>query len=389
MWLWLVMRAGSAGASGDAPGGAVPAVEHAEDEEGAGGALPGGPDVALDAPLDAAVAPAFVPVERGPERWTPGADVIGRVRDARTRPLGERVELASRAFLGLPYLNDAAGEGLGVDPDPPSRYDAFDCLTFVEEVLGLTLAGDPLYAPALRDALRYAGAPAYDHRRHFMEAQWIPDAIRNGLLEDITARVGHARELRKDVTAEVWRRWRRRGLFQLPDAVLPLGEWTLRYLDLAEAAEAVPRIPAGALVVTLREERAWSPVVVTHISMVVPAAEGSPPDAELRMRHATRMGRQTVRDDRLGWYAAHLRDYVNWPALGITVLLPREQGPRISALTMPTLPDPLPLADGALPAFVPQPLTPFPRPPGAPAGASAGAVEVGPSPASVVPGGAP
>lgn len=329
-----------------------------------------------------AVAPTFVAVERGPERWTPQADVIARVRDARTRPLGERLELASRSFLGLPYLNDAAGEGLGVDPDPPSRYDAFDCLTFVEEVLGLTLAGDPLYAPAVRDALRYAGAPAYDHRRHFMEAQWIPDAIRNGLLEDITARVGHARDLRKDVTPEVWKRWRRRGLFTLPDSVLPLGEWALSYLDLAEAVEAVPRIPAGALVITLREERAWSPVVVTHISMVVPAPEGSAPDAELRMRHATRMGRQTVRDDRLGWYAAHLRDYVNWPALGITVLLPREQGPRISALRMPVLPEPFARAEGALPAFVPRPIAPFPDPeagtPGTAgtAGAAAGAVEV-------------
>ncbi|MES2641560.1 MAG: N-acetylmuramoyl-L-alanine amidase-like domain-containing protein [Myxococcota bacterium] len=390
VWLWLVIGAGGAGASG-APdlANSTAAPEVFPEDEGAGGALPGGPDVALDAPLAGsldpgavAAAPTFVPVERGPERWTPGPGVISAIREARTRTLGERVEIASRGFLGLPYLNDAAGEGLGIDADPPSRYDAFDCLTFVEEVLGLALAGDPIYAPAVRDALRYTGGPAYDHRRHFMEAQWIPDAIRNGLLEDITARVGRARELRKDVTPEVWRRWRRRGLFQLPDAVLPLGEWTLHYLDLAEAVAAVPRIPAGALVVTLREERAWSPVVVTHISMVVPPAEGSPPGAELRMRHATRMGRQTVRDDRLGWYAAHLRDYVNWPALGITVLMPREQGPRISALTTPTLPDPYPLAEGALPAFVPQPLVVVPGAPGAVLGASAGAVEVtAPAPA--------
>lgn len=319
---------------------------------------------ALELPLDgAAVAtPIFLPVERGPERWTPQADVLARVRGARTRSIGERVELASRSFLGLPYLNDAAGEGVGIDRDPPSRYDAFDCLTFVEEVLGLALAGDPLYAPAVRDALRYAGPPAYDKRRHFMEAQWIPDAIRSGLLEDITARVGHARQLKKDVTAEVWRRWRRRGLFTLPDAALPLGEWSLRYLDLAEAREAVPRIPAGALVVTLREARAWSPVVVTHISMVVPAVEGSPPGAERRMRHATRMGRQTVRDDRLGWYTSHLREYVKWPALGITVLMPREQGPRISALTTPALPEPLSLAEGPAPAFTPAAVAPPPVP---------------------------
>ena len=311
--------------------------------------------------------------------------VAGRAREVRASPLGERIERVSRAFLGLPYLNDAAGEGQGIDPDPPSRYDAFDCLTFVEEVLGLTLAGDPLYAPVVRDALRYAGVPAYDHRRHFMEAQWIPGAIRNGLLEDITARVGRARVLRKDVTTEVWRRWKRRGLFTLPDTALPVGAWSLNYLDLAEAVAAVPRIPAGALVVTLREERAYSPVVVTHISMVVPPPEGAPPGAEARMRHATRMGLRTVRDDRLGWYAAHLRDYVNWPSLGITVLMPREQGPRISALSAPALPAPFPMAEGPLPAFVPVPIPPFPGPPAAVQGASAGAVEAPATPAAVAP----
>ncbi|MDP2314070.1 MAG: DUF1460 domain-containing protein [Pseudomonadota bacterium] len=378
-WLLLWLGVGSAPAADDPPAPA-PLVEAeptaseapappltGDDEEGGGGALPGGPDPTLG-PAGQAVG-AAVPVNlsvsavpRGPERWTHPPDVLVRVRDARTLSIGERVERASRAFLGLPYLNDAAGEGVGIDPDPPSRYDAFDCLTFVEEVLGLALAGDPLYAPAVRDALRYAGPAAYEHRRHFMEAAWIPDAIRNGLLVDITGRVGRARVLRKDVTAEVWRRWKRRGLFQLPDTALPLGEWTLPYLDLAEALEAVPRIPAGALVVTMRAERAYSPVVVTHIGMVVPPPEGSPPGTEARMRHATRMGLRTVRDDRLGWYAHHLRDYVNWPALGISVLMPREQGPRISALTTPALPPLFPPADGPTPAFTPTPIPAFPVP---------------------------
>ena len=367
-WLVWVLTAGATdlGAVGTVvPGEAVDAPTDGASTEGAAAAAP--------------ALPVFTPAPRVPERWTPAAAVVDAVRAARTLALGVRVERASRAFLGLPYLNDAAGEGAGVDPAPPSRYDAFDCLTFVEEILSLSLAGDPLYAPALRDAFRYAGPPSYEHRRHFMEAEWIPDAIRNGLLEDITTRVGRARTLRKDVTHEVWQRWRRRGLFQLPDAALPLGEWSLPYLDLAEAAAAVPRIPAGALVFTMRQERAYSPIVITHISLVVPPEEGSPPGAENRMRHATRMGRQLVRDDRLGWYAAHLRDYVNWPALGISVLLPREQGPRLSALEDTPLPPPFPMADGALPAFAPQPLTPQPLAPhgAAPLDAAAPADESG------------
>ena len=58
-------------------------------------------------------------------------------------PLPVRLEAVSEALLGRPYLIDPLGEGFGIDPDPLARYDAFDCLTFVEELLALVMAGDP------------------------------------------------------------------------------------------------------------------------------------------------------------------------------------------------------------------------------------------------------
>jgi hypothetical protein len=313
------------------------------------------PEVAAEDGDEAVAAPKGAAPRVVPERWTPPPDVVAAVRAVAARPVAERIEAASRAFLGLPYLNEAAGEGSGPDPDPPARYDAFDCLTFVEEVLGLALAPDPVYAPVIRDALRYRGTMAYESRRHFMEAQWIPDAIRNGLLVDVTDRVGRARTITKDVTPLTWKSWKRRTLFKLPDALLPVGSWSLRYLDLAEAYAAAERIPAGAVLVTLRKDKG-APVVTTHISMVVPGTGAE----RVWMRHATRMGTKKVRDDRLAWYAAHLRDYVNWPALGVTVLMPREQGPRVSALAAAPLPPPFPDAEGELPVFEPKPIPPFP-----------------------------
>lgn len=327
---------------------------------GAGGPAEGDEAGLLD-PLAGAGDEGLVPVpgERAPvvrrvaERWTVPGEVLEAVRGVSEWPLGERIEVATRPFLGLPYWNDAAGELDDTDPDPPARYDTFDCLTFVEEALGLVLAADPLGAPAIRDALRYRGPAAYGTRRHFMEAQWIPDAIQNGLLVDITPRVGRARRVEKHVSLDTWRRWRRRGLFQLPEAELPTGPWSLSYLDLAEAEAAVPRIPPGSVLLTIRQPREWSPITITHISLVLPGG---------RMRHATRMGAQKVRDDRLDWYVRHLRDYVNWPVLGVGVLYPREQGPRVSALQPFSLPDPFPAAEGPLPAFAPAPIAPYPAP---------------------------
>lgn len=295
--------------------------------------------------------------------WTIPADVADAVRKVANEPLGIRIDAATRPFLGLPYTNDAAGEGTGPDPDPPARYDTFDCVTFIEEALGMVLAGDPIDAPTIRDALRYgptavgqtgAPQPAYVDRNHFMESQWIPRALANGLLVDITDRVGRARTVEKQLTPEIWKNWRRRGLFALPDLALPLTTWRLRYLDLAQAVEAVPHIPPGSIVVTLRAVRTYSPIITTHISLVVPGT------TEPLMRHATRMGKQTVRDDRLSWYMAHLRDYVNWPALGVAVLYPVEQGPRKSRLhPLPYPSIPLPDAEGESPYFQPKPIPPL------------------------------
>ncbi len=270
-----------------------------------------------------------------PARWTIPERTLDAVRQVTYAPIGRRMAAATQDWLGLPYLNEAAGEQDVDDPDPPARYDSFDCLTFVEEVLGLVLSGDPLYTPTIRDALRYRDATdrpdwrrSYVQRRHFMEAQWLPDAVRNGLLLDITPQIGDAQTLSHEVTPVTWKSWRHTRFFHLPVPAYPIGTWSMSYLDLPAAIAAVPDIPPGALVLTLRQARTWSPIVITHVSLVVQDETG-----KVRMRHATRMGARKVRDDDLGWYVKHLSDYVNWPALGIAVYLPREQGPRVSALT--------------------------------------------------------
>ena len=340
--MWLVL--GRADAT-DYRSGGEDAADLASEATVSVGGLGGAPSVPEPAGTAVAEVPPAPVLDLRTEQWTIPSQVVAAVRAVRERPLGERVAVASQSFLGLPYVLDAAGEGTVEDPDPVGRYDAFDCLTFVEETLAIAMAGDPLDAPMLRNAFRYDGPASYSHRRHFMEAEWIPDAVRNGLVTDITARLGPARTLTKTVTADTWKSWRRRSLFSLPAEALPVGSWSLNYLDLAEAELAAPRFPPGAIVLTLRQDRPHVPVVITHVSLVIPGRDG------LLMRHATKMGSRKVRDDRLSWYVTHIRDYVNWRALGIAVLLPREQGPRLSALSITQLPPTFPPAEGPLPEF--------------------------------------
>lgn len=252
-------------------------------------------------------------------------EVARRVAD---RPLGERMAAVSDVLLGRPYLVDAAGEGLPPDRDPPARYDAFDCLTFVEEVLALALPADPLSAPMVRNGLRYGQAePRYENRRHFMLTEWVPGAVADGWLVDITESLGDSHRVGMHIEPRTWAGWRRRKLFQLPDERLPTGYFDLPVLSLDAAMEAAPRIPDGALVLTVRQARAGVPMVVTHLGFKLPSDPERP-----MMRHATKMKGQQVKDHSLLWYLDHLRWYDRWPVEGVTILMPQEFGPRAHRL---------------------------------------------------------
>ncbi|HND31227.1 MAG TPA: DUF1460 domain-containing protein [Myxococcota bacterium] len=282
--------------------------------------------------LPAALRPAIPPPHPRPfvsdEQWTIPDAVLTALRAAEGLSLGQRLDIATRPFLGKLYIIDAAGEGDKDDPDPPSRYDVFDCLTFVEEAMALAMAPDPLYAPSIRDQLRYRGSPSYQNRRHFMEAQWLPDAAAAGLISDLTVALGATQWQRKELSPQLWNGWgkRRSVFFRLPDELLPSGVWSLPILDLEQAVQVLPRLPVGALLLTVRAERNWQPTNISHVGLVVRGKDGQP-----WMRHASRMGQQLVREDRLSWYIENLHSYRR-PVAGISVWMPREQGPRRSAM---------------------------------------------------------
>lgn len=249
----------------------------------------------------------------------------------RGRPLPERMSAVSAVLLGRPYVNDPMGEGAGHDPDPLARYDQFDCLTFAEEVLSFALAADPVDAARVRDALRYGAGPLdYAHRRHFMELQWIPGNVADGWLVATTAEYGAVTTLHKTVTAETWRGWGPRKGFALTDAELPSGEMTLDVLPLDEALRVADTVRPGSLVLTVRTDRAGVPLWTTHVSLLVEDEQG-----KVVIRHATKIGNGGTRDHDFRWYLEHLKTY-RWPVLGVAILEPVDQGPRLSALPQPT-----------------------------------------------------
>ncbi|MFT7519380.1 MAG: hypothetical protein ACI9MC_001521 [Kiritimatiellia bacterium] len=274
-------------------------------------------DTAVSTTSSAVATPPTRPLGRLPPK------LAARAHQVRDLPIGARMAAISELMLESPYHIDPLGEGRGVDKDPLARYDRYDCLTFLEEVLALSIAGTPEHAGEVRLALRYRDSNAsYQDRRHFMELQWIPDNIAAGWLKDTTQEYGPTTHMVREVDAASWNHWNGRSSFALADEHLPIGTMELHVLSLDDAITAAPTIRPGSIILTVRENRTYKPIWISHVGFMVPN------DERPTVRHATRMQAKRVIDHGLVWYLKHLKTYKAWPAEGIAILEPVEQGPR-------------------------------------------------------------
>jgi hypothetical protein len=110
---------------------------------------------------------------------------------AQLKPLSalQRLEEASAAFLGRPYLLGACGEGeLGeFDQSPLYRTDGFDCVTYVNMVLAVCMADDLAQFKQISLALNYYKSnPSFLTRFHFMSVDWNVQNAMQGFVEDVT-----------------------------------------------------------------------------------------------------------------------------------------------------------------------------------------------------------
>ena len=123
--------------------------------------------------------------------------------------LAQRVEAVSELFLGVPYKLGSLGEGPDgeFDRDPLIRFDAFDCTTFVETVMALSLDSDLDSAVRTLQKIRYKdGQIGYATRNHFIELDWVPNNVRAGYLHDITSDVAgrNTVKVHKTISKRKW-----------------------------------------------------------------------------------------------------------------------------------------------------------------------------------------
>jgi len=212
-----------------------------------------------------------------------------------TASLPQRVEAISALFLGAPYKLGPLGEGPGgeFDRDPLIRFDAFDCTTFVETVMALSLDSDLDSATRTLQKIRYRdGQIGYATRNHFIELDWVPNNVRAGYLRDITSDVAgrNAVKVRKTISKRKW--YLRKSLASLEGRFtkdekqhlvsklrhlgkrLPDERATLTVLPLKALPLALAHIPSGTIANLVHADRRDKSTIVSHQVFLIKKSDG-------------------------------------------------------------------------------------------------------------------
>lgn len=233
---------------------------------------------------------------------------------------GQRLDAVSRELLGRPYVLGPLGEEAPPDLDPRFRLDAFDCTTYVETVLALALEGDQDDATKLHrlDRIRYSeGVPGFSTRRHLIDAQWIPELERDGVLDDVTRRIGGraTRTVSLRLTRASWEKSALATELGLDWDAVPHGRQTLAYLPWTELDrdEMWTELPRIAILNVIANPTPKAPTLVIHQALLFRGESG------WVARHASSSARRVV-EEPLDVFLTRARARRSGTALGINVL---------------------------------------------------------------------
>lgn len=245
-----------------------------------------------------------------------------------------RAEWASGIFLGAPYVLSPLGEGAGLDKDPRFRLDSFDCVTYVETVVALANVERVEDAKPVLDDVRYGGPPAFDHRNHYMLAQWIPHNVAKGWVKDATAAIAGplATVAKKKYDAKTWEAAKKSGHLVpgLSEAAWPKGEVSFSMVPIDKVPQVAGKIPAGTILLVIREDRPSRPYRVTHLGIVVVGKDG-----ERRIRHASDVpASMHVREEGLAHFLERNSRY-EWPVSGVALFEIADNREHARGLTAP------------------------------------------------------
>ena len=127
--------------------------------------------------------------------------------DAQFLNHNEKVSFLSAYFVGKNSRLGPLGEvNYDIfDRDPLYSFSDFDCTTFVETIMALSLSKDmdDFYSNIIKIRYEY-GKISFKSRNHFISLDWIPNNTALGLLKDITDQISPSEESSALIDKKNW-----------------------------------------------------------------------------------------------------------------------------------------------------------------------------------------
>lgn len=163
-------------------------------------------------------------------------------------------------YLGAKYLRDPLGEEKMPDKDPLIRFDAFDCMTFVET----SLADGNIKE---LNKIRYKnGEVGLINRNHFVEVDWLNN--NSDLLKNVSNQYGKTETKKVYIDKKSWfkKKYNMDTNFQQQDAVLEY----IPYSELKPIKIDKPMIVLFVIGNTKTYDKIESGVSVAHMGFLLP-----------------------------------------------------------------------------------------------------------------------
>ena len=259
----------------------------------------------------------------------------------------EKIDALSRTLIGSAYLGGSVGEGEQgkYDKDPLTRFDVFDCTTYVETVLAGAMSSTSEEFEANLMRLRYKDAQvSFVTRNHFPSLDWFHNNQES--LQDITPDVanGGARVAKTIVDKAAWyqrinsdvihcdaesSRDCRELLSQLhaegkafvPEpAYLPYVPLTELFLgsDRHVNQEVLDRIPSGSVISMVRPDWSLKQYIGTNMN-VSHQGLAIRKNGTLFLRHASLTHKKVV-DENFAEYFSHYPETSSLKGFNVQVL---------------------------------------------------------------------
>lgn len=119
----------------------------------------------------------------------------------------EKIPFFSSYFIGSRAELGPLGEGNEdlYDRDPLYSLTVFDCTTFVETVMALSLSENiDDFLPNLIKIRYENGKISFKNRNHFISLDWIPNNTVSGFLKDVTSEIGPAQVANAIIDKKNW-----------------------------------------------------------------------------------------------------------------------------------------------------------------------------------------